>query len=320
MSLRLADDPAWNQAVIKAYDLSQAVVETEEARITLFSPKKGGSGSYFSSAPYLSDGGVSAGVPKLSQTTVSALRSLQRDSGAEYVLVRSIENLFEEAGREVLIDTDYFTFRFDLTPGSDRIWKEKIRAKTRNQVRAGLKRGIDVKTGRDELLPDFYRVMSRCFRDLGTPIYSRGFFRQILECFGDRAALMVLYSDRSEPVSAAVLIISGETLYHPYAATIRQFLPLSVNNALYWKIIEFGCERNLEFFDMGRSSRHQGTYRYKTGWNAEPVQLHYSYFLAEGASPPDFGSRRMRLASEAWKRLPLFLTNALGPRLIRNVL
>src|SRR4029078_11946054 len=65
-------------------------------------------------------------------------------------------------------------------------------SKLRSQIRRAQKEGMDVRVGGEELLEDYYRVFARCMRDLGTPVYEKGFFQSIVETFPKEARLCVV--------------------------------------------------------------------------------------------------------------------------------
>ena len=142
----------------------------------------------------------------------------------------------------------------------------------------------------------------------------------MLEYFSDSSTLCVVY-DAGLPVEVAILSWTQDTLFHPYADSLHGYNRTSVNNLLYWRIIEFACERGLSTFDLGRSHREQGTYRYKVSWSAKPVQLCYHYCLKVNATPPRKPDHpTYQVATGAWKHLPLAIANSLGPRLFFKVL
>ena len=150
-------------------------------------------------------------------------------------------------------------------------------------------------------------------------VYGKNFFSLILEEFGDQGEIVLMDSPNMGVVSGALLLTCGNTMFHPYAVTRKNALPLSLNNAFYWKLIEHACEKNLRAFDMGRSHQNQGTFQYKKSWEAQPIQLYYNYIFGEEIKIPSFETRQIQLATRFWKKLPLFLTNLVGPRLIRRV-
>jgi hypothetical protein len=77
----------------------------------------------------------------------------------------------------------------------------------------------------------------------------------------------------------------------------------------------------VEVFDFGRSTPGEGTFKFKEQWGAEPVPLHWEYWLASGDDLPDQSPKnpKFRLAIESWKHLPLWLANAAGPRIVRGI-
>jgi len=84
---------------------------------------------------------------------------------------------------------------------------------------------------------------------------------------------------------------------------------------LIWKLIENSCERGIKWFDFGRSVQESGTFQFKTGWGAEPVQLNYQYYLHNKKKMPDtsqMNPKRKQFA-KIWKMLPLAVANTLGP-------
>ena len=88
---------------------------------------------------------------------------------------------------------------------------------------------------------------------------------------------------------------------------------------LYWHAIESALGEGVEVFDFGRSTPGEGTFKFKEQWGAHPVPLSWEYWLPAGHALPDQGptNPKFRLAIEGWKRLPLWLANAAGPRIVR---
>jgi hypothetical protein len=64
-------------------------------------------------------------------------------------------------------------------PGSANILWAGFKSKLRSQVNRASKDGLICRLGRNELLPDFYRVFARNMRDLGSPVHSRKWLREV---------------------------------------------------------------------------------------------------------------------------------------------
>ncbi len=191
-------------------------------------------------------------------------------------------------------------------------------SKLRSQVRRAQKEGMDVRVGGTELLGDYYRVFARCMRDLGTPVYERGFFEAILETFPKEARLCVV-SLNGVPLASGFLYGFRNTLEIPWAASDKRFSRLSPNMLLYGTVLEFACREGFKEFDFGRSSVDSGTYRFKAQWGAQPHQLYWYYWLSEGRTIPELNpdNPKYKAAIAAWKCLPVPVANLVGPHLVK---
>jgi FemAB-related protein (PEP-CTERM system-associated) len=179
---------------------------------------------------------------------------------------------------------------------------------------------LTVEHGGARLLPDFYTVFARNMRDLGTPVYSRRLFDEVLDAFPDRARLHVVRL-RGQAIAAGLSYQTGATLEMPWASSIRDYKDSCPNHLLYWSVIEAAVERGCELFDFGRSTPGEGTYKFKEQWGAEPLPLHWEYYLVHGSTLPNVSpaNARFHLAIELWKRLPLALATRFGPRVVRGI-
>jgi hypothetical protein len=107
----------------------------------------------------------------------------------------------------------------------------------------------------------------------------------------------------------------------PWASSLREFNQHAPNMLLYWTMLRFAVDRGFRVFDFGRSTRNEGTFRFKCQWGAEPSDLVWEYWTAPGAPVPDVSPKNPRFnrAITVWQRLPVRLTTALGPHIVRNI-
>ena len=110
-----------------------------------------------------------------------------------------------------------------------------------------------VERGGEELVGDFYTVFARNMRDLGTPVYSRRLFEEVLRTFPERSQLHVVRLN-GEPVAAGFTYRTRTMVQLPWASSIREFNSLCPNVLLYWDAIQFAQRRGARVFDMGRST------------------------------------------------------------------
>lgn len=192
--------------------------------------------------------------------------------------------------------------------------------KLRNQVRKAERSRLSVRIGGAELLRSFYAVFARNMRDLGTPVYSRRLFTEVMATFGDSARVFVVtLGDR--PVAASIVHWHRDTIQVPWASAIRDYNPLCANVFLYWQMLQFASERGFRTFDFGRSTPGDGAFHFKRQWGAEPRGLVWEYWTSTGRPAPDLSPRNPRMARviTAWQCLPVPVASAIGPLIVRNI-
>jgi hypothetical protein len=99
-------------------------------------------------------------------------------------------------------------------------------SKLRSQVRRAQRETVQVKCGSAECLNDFYTVFAQNMRDLGTPVYGRTLFENILQTFPGSCHIINVYH-AGRPVAAAFLLGYKESLEIPWASTIKDVNHLS---------------------------------------------------------------------------------------------
>lgn len=269
-------------------------------------------GRLMSSLPFVNYGGVVAGSPADAAALVQAAIELARLRGTRHLELRHTAK--QLAG--VPCRQHKVAMRLALQPG---MW-ERLDRKVRNQIRKAMKSGLTADRGGAERLDEFYPVFARNMRDLGTPVYARRFFAEILQAFPDRAHVLIVRL-RGEPVAAGVTFRTRDMLEVPWAASVREHNALCPNHLLYWTAIQSAQADGCRVLDFGRSTPYEGTFHFKRQWGAEPVPLHWEYPWIERGGIPDQGptNPKFRAAIALWKRCPLWLTNRVGPHIVRAI-
>lgn len=271
-------------------------------------------GDYLISMPYFNYGGALAADAAVASMLMRAAADLAHERGCSHVEFRDTE---PRHGWPVRTDKVGMELRL---PGSiDALW-EALGAKLRSQVKRPQKAGAEGASGGRELLPEFYGVFARNMRDLGTPVYALGFFDAILKAFPTQAQITVVRY-RGEAVAAGFTLGFRGRLEIPWASANRDYNALSVNMLLYAEVLKRAIADGYTVFDFGRSSIDSGTYRFKKQWDATERQLYWHYALPPGRDVPRLtpNNPKYRLAIAMWQRLPLFVTNRLGPFIVKNL-
>ena len=269
-------------------------------------------GRSLTSLPFLNYAGVLARNETVGRALLSAAADAARARGCGHVELRHVARQFSD----LPCRQHKVTMLLQL---EQNMW-DRLDRKVRNQIRKAQKSGLTSERGRQELLPDFYTVFARNMRDLGTPVYARRLFEEVLAAFPEQAHLHVVRLE-GKPVAAGVTFQHGVAVEVPWASSIRDYNNLCPNHLLYWSVIESACALNLGILDFGRSTPQEGTYKFKEQWGAQPVPLHWEYAMLNGGEPPNVGpaNPKYRMAIEAWKKLPLPIACALGPHIVRAI-
>ncbi len=259
-------------------------------------------GERYVSVPFLNDGG-----PIGDGEAVAALRDYAialTDGPSGHLELRCREPLggSSPSNRKV-------TVLLNLPPDPDTLWTD-LPSKVRSQVRRPQKAGMTAAFGADQL-PAFYDVWSRNMRDLGTPVLPRRFFESVANSFPERFIVGCVYKE-GEPVAAGAGFLFREEFEITWASSLRSHSRDAPNMLLYWAFMSRAIERGARVFNFGRCTPGESTHRFKMQWGGESVPLGW---MVHGRSGADDGGpgRISRMASSAWRRLPVPVANLIGP-------
>ena len=265
------------------------------------------------SLPYFDGSGILADDSVVANSLLNAAEKLCRERRRQTLEIRQYQPL----GLDLPTRGDKVTLVLGLPPNSEQLWAQ-VGAKVRNLVRKAEKSELAARQGGSELLPWFYEVYARTMRDLGSPPHSLRFF-QILSRYFSQEVRVYAVSKDTQPLAAGLALRDRQILRVPWAGNDWRYRNLNANMLLYWTMLKDACEQGVNKFDFGRSTRDSGTYHFKTQWGATEVPLAWHIFqdAPEKAALADPHQKYATLV-RAWKKLPLCLSNWLGPRIIRR--
>ena len=140
----------------------------------------------------------------------------------------------------------------DLPESSEALWSS-FKSKLRSQIRKPRKEGLTFRMGSSELIDSFYQVFSRNMKDLGSPVHAKKWFQAVLDYFGERAHVGIVYRE-DLPMASGIVLDCRQTVSIPWASTLREYNSLSPNMLLYWGFLEYACSSGFKTFDFGRST------------------------------------------------------------------
>lgn len=283
-----------------------AVLPLTEVRSPLF-------GSSLVSSAFAVGGGILGDAPGLA---ASAIRM------AERLHLGNVElrgGLMPGEGWAVQ-DSAYAGFERPLA-ADDEAELKAIPRKQRAEVRRAQGLGLDVRIGRGEQdLADHYRLYAESVRNLGTPVFPRALFREVVTRLGEDADILTVLKDGAPLASVLSLYHRGAVM--PYwgggGAAARTY---RANDQMYWSLMSHARARGCTRFDFGRSKPGTGAYAFKRNWGFEPRPLTYYKYAMDGRDVRDINplSPKYRMMTEVWRRLPMAVANRVGPMLSRGL-
>src|SRR5688572_18467062 len=272
-------------------------------------------GRILCSVPFMNYGGPCTNSNTVCGQLVDAAIKRTRELQADYLELRCAAPL--ECDLAVSLRKVSLTIRLD--PDPEALWGG-FTSKHRKNVRRAAKNGLEVRSGGLELLPEFYAVLARSWRDLGTPLYRYDFFEALLKAFPGEMRIYACFHE-GRAVSVALVGFHGQTIEGMWQGAEPLARKLDANYVLYWEMIRDGCQRGFRDFHLGRSTADSGSEWFKSRWNAESRQLYWYYYRPDGGALPALhvDNPRYRFAIRAWRHTPLWITSRVGPPLARCI-
>lgn len=194
-----------------------------------------------------------------------------------------------------------------------------IPRKQRAEVRRGLGHGMQVSVGRDDAARAVhYATYAESVRNLGTPVFPRALFDGVMDAL-DADILTVTH--QGQPLASVLSLYHAGAVMPYWGGGTFAARHWRANDVMYYALMNHARGRGCDRFDFGRSKTGSGAYLFKRNWGFDPQPLAYSTWRAPGAAPRDADptSRRHAARIAVWKKLPLALTNRIGPLIARGL-
>jgi len=211
----------------------------------------------------------------------------------------------------------YVTFRKELDADVEKNFlaiPRKQRAMVRKGIEAGLSSVIDNSIDR------LYRAYSESVRNLGTPVFSKKYFQALKDVFADQCEVLTV-EHNGHPIASVMSFYFKDEILPYYGGGTDLARELKGNDFMYWEVMRRAVEKGIKVFDYGRSKIGTGSYSFKKNWGFTPQPLFYEFYLVKSKAIPDINplNPKFRLFIAAWKRLPLVVSQVVGPWLSKDL-
>ena len=275
-------------------------------------------GNLACSLPFVNYGGPAGETDEIEQALLEAGADVATDWGVEYLEIRSQRHL----GERFPASDHKVSMTVELNRDSDVVWNSyKAKVGPRQDIRKGYNNGFTARFGGLELLDPFYAVLSESWRDMGTPIYRKEYLRRVLATFPKETRICVVSAADGTPAAAALCGHHRDVVEGMWLGMRAEFRKQMVGYVLYWELIKDACQGGFSRFHLGRSTAESGGAQFKKKWNAEAVQLYWQYILRTRDEIPalNVSNPRYQLAIKTWRKLPVPVTQVLGPFIARSI-
>ncbi len=311
----------WKRVVEKSFGHKPfylIALDSEKNRVEgvfpLFSVKSFLFGKSMVSVPFATYGGVLAEARAKELLYKEAVR-LTKDLNLDYLEIRSEEPVFDGLPQKDL----YYVFKREISSDHEENLKA-IPRKSRRMVRKGMKNNLEPRFGRHDLLDTFYELFAFNYRRLGTPVFSKKYLANILDEFGEKSSILVIFKDGS-PLSGVLSFYYKDQVIPYYSGAVPDANKEAANDFLYWALMSDAAEKGYKIFDFGRSKKDTGPYHFKRHWGFEPIPLPYQYYLNKLDEIPNISPANPKYQKrvEMWKKLPLWATKLIGPHIVKYI-
>ncbi|GAC1648812.1 MAG: FemAB family PEP-CTERM system-associated protein [Gemmatimonadaceae bacterium] len=271
-------------------------------------------GHYLVSMPFVNYGGP-LGADAATVDLAAFAEAVARESGVTLLEMRSRYQL----PLDMAVSHRKVTTLLDLPKNDPDVLLRSLSRGLRNRIRKAEKSDVEVRFGADQVGP-FHEVFARHMRFLGTPTQSRAFFHAMASTFPHDSLFACAYLGSTPVACGAGFFWNGE-YEMTWSAALREYDHAKPNMGLYWAVMKHVIARGCRIFNFGRSTPGSGTHEFKRHWGARDETLWWYQRARVGApsSTPSPEAGAYAWGPRIWQRLPLALTNRLGPHIVRFI-
>jgi FemAB-related protein (PEP-CTERM system-associated) len=292
-------------------------------------------GNNLISIPFFDMSGILADDEEVEKTLIYEAMKLGKKLRVESIelrhtrpLTRIDSNNFHDLFHNPKIKNQYCCFKtlshkvrmlLSLPESSEELMKS-FKSKLRSQIKKSVKDGLTAKIGGLEYLDEFYDIFSVNMRDLGSPVHSKKLILNVLEQFPENSKIVIV-SKENTPIACSMTVGFKDTLENPWASSLREYSRSSPNMLLYWTMLAYACDNGYKYFDFGRSTPAEGTYKFKAQWGAKPHKLYWHYISLNSQPIDNETTKKSKFdkAIQYWQKIPVPVTKIIGPMIRKHI-
>jgi FemAB-related protein (PEP-CTERM system-associated) len=240
-------------------------------------------------------------------------------------------NLSRDINKYNVFDTNTSQYKkvrmlLELHESSD-ILLSSFKSKLRSQILKPVRDGLVFSLGGVELLENFYSIFAENMRALGSPVHSKRWLYSIFKYYGLNAKCGIVFLPNKIAVAGGIVLCQKKIVSIPWASSLQCYNHFNSNMILYWSLMKFAMDNGYRFFDFGRSTPGEGTFKFKAQWGAKPQPIFWERRKVGKKIVISYSSWQNSRLSKLSKsiiasiinKIPLYLTIFLGSRIRKYI-
>lgn len=173
-----------------------------------------------------------------------------------------------------------YVFRLDITPDEETLLAN-MHQKTRYNIRLAGRKGVTIKEGTKDDLPEFYRILKEtCERDKFL-VRSYSYFEDMWTYLVERGLAKIFMAEyEGQYIAGTLALIFGEKCWYLYGASSNEHRNVMPNYLIQWTMIQWAKANGCTLYDfrgvpgdVGEDHPLYGLVKFKRGFNGEYTQF-----------------------------------------------
>lgn len=173
-----------------------------------------------------------------------------------------------------------YVFRLNISEDEDALLAN-MNQKTRYNIRLASKKGVTIRIGSREDLPEFYRVLKETTERDNFLVRSYSYFEDLYDTLvtADLAQLFIAEYE-SKIISGTLAFITGEKTWYIYGASSNKHRNVMPNYLIQWEMIRWAKGKGCTLYDfrgvsgdLSEDNPLYGLYKFKKGFNGEFIEF-----------------------------------------------
>ncbi len=315
--------PAWKEILEESFNYTAFYIFARDENkklcgiLPLFQVKSIITGNRMVSLPFSYICGATADSEFVEKELLNEAKRICQKKGCKYLEIRSIKpkNIDIEASNY------FFTYIVNLSSDVENIRKIIMDKRSiRRAINKSKMKGVKVMHENTmENLKVFNELNQKTHKKLGVPAHPFSFLKNIYQKMHENMELYLAEID-GKIISGVFTLNFKDTVLYAYGASDEKYLKYYPNNLLIWEAIEYGCKNGYKYFDFGRASQDNiGLIDFKKSWGSEEKKLFYYYYPKKLKTlSTNRESSKYKIATSAWKKIPVQLSEPLSNMLFKH--